>query len=45
MIFRVEPISRTAVEVRMGKLRNGKATGKDEVNGETVKDGDDTVVD
>ena len=26
-----EPIRRTEVEVRVGKLKNGKAAGKDEV--------------
>ena len=29
----------------MGKLKNGKATGKDEVIGEMIKGGDDRVVD
>ena len=29
--FGGEPIASTKVEVRVGKLKNGKATGKDEV--------------
>ena len=32
--FRGEPIGRTKVEVRVGKLKNGKA----EVTGEMIKD-------
>ena len=32
------------VEVRVGKLKNEKAAGKDEVTGEIVKGGDDMVV-
>ena len=32
--LRVEPIRRTKVEVRVGKLKNRKATGKDEGKGE-----------
>ena len=40
-----EPIRRLKVEVRVGKLKNGKATGKDEVIGEMIKGGDDRVVD
>ena len=40
-----EPIKRIEVEVRMKKLKNGKASGKDEVTGETVKGGGDMVVD
>ena len=32
-----EPIGRSEVEVRMGKLKNGKAAGKDRVIGETIK--------
>ena len=37
--FRGEPINRTEIEVRVGKL-NGKAAGKDEVTGKMVKGGD-----
>ena len=29
----------------MGKLKNGKATGKDEIAGEMLKGGDDRVED
>ena len=29
--FRGEPIRRTKVDVRVGKLKNGKVTSKDEV--------------
>ena len=38
-------IGRCEVQVRVGKLKNGKATGKDEIPGEMIKDGDDRVVD
>ena len=31
-------------EVRVGKLKNGKATGKDEITGEMIKGGLDLVV-
>ena len=37
--FGGEPIKRTEVEVRVGKLKNGKAAGKDEVTGEMIKSG------
>ena len=30
---------------RVGKLKNGKAAGKDEITGEIIKGGGDTVVD
>ena len=33
------------VEVRVGKLKNGKAAGKDKVTGEVVKCGGNRVVD
>ena len=33
------------VEVRVGKLKNGKAAGKDEVTGEMIKGGGDGAVD
>ena len=29
----------------MGKLKNGKASGKDEITGEIINGGDDRVVD
>ena len=32
-----ESIMRTEVEVRMGKLKNGKAAGRNEVTGEMIK--------
>ena len=37
--FLEEPIMRTEVEVKVGKLKNGKAAGKDEFTGEMVKGG------
>ena len=42
--FRGEPIRRTEVELRVGKLMNGKAAGKDEVTGEMIKGGGNRVV-
>ena len=39
--FGREPIKRTEVEVRVAKLKNGKATGKDEVTREMIKVGGD----
>ena len=35
--FGGEPIGRAEVELRVGKLKNGKATGKDEITGEMIK--------
>ena len=35
--FGGEPIGSAEVEVRVGKLKNGKATGKDEITGEMIK--------
>ena len=35
--FGGEPIRRTEVKVRVGKLKDGKAAGKDEVTGEMIK--------
>ena len=35
--FRGEPISRAEVEVRVGKLKNGTAAGKDEITEEFIK--------
>ena len=43
--FGGEPIGRAKVEVRVRKLKNGKAAGKDEITGEMVKGGGDIVVD
>ena len=43
--FGGEPIGRAEVEVRVGKLKNGKAAGKDEITGEMVEGGGDRVVD
>ena len=43
--FRGEPIERAEVEVRLVKLKNGKAAGKDETTGEVIKGGGDRVVD
>ena len=43
--FGGEPIKRTEVEVRVGKLKNEKAAGKDEVTGEMIKGGGNKVVD
>ena len=40
-----EPIRRTEVQVRVGKLKKGKAAGKDEVTGEMVKHEDYMLVD
>ena len=43
--FGGEPIGRAEVEVRMGKLKNGKAADKDEITREMIKGGGDRVVD
>ena len=43
--FGGEPIGRAEVEMRVGKLKNGKATTKDEITGEMKKGGGDRVVD
>ena len=43
--FGGEPIARAEVEVRVGKLKNRKAAGKDKITGEMIKGGDDRVVD
>ena len=37
--FGGEPIRRTEVEVRVGKLKNGKAAGKDDFKREKIKGG------
>ena len=43
--FGGEPIGRAEVEVRVGKLKNGKAAGKDEITREIIKVECDRVVD
>ena len=43
--FGVEPTGRAEVEVRVGKLKNIKVAGKDEVREEIVKGGSDWVLD
>ena len=42
--FGGEPIRRREVEVRVRKLKNGKAAGKDEVTGKMIKGGGNWVV-
>ena len=42
--FGGESIGRAAVEVRVGKLKNGKAAGKGEITGEMIKGGGGSVV-
>ena len=43
--FGGEPVGRAEVEVRVDKLKNGKAAGKDEITGEMIKGGSGKVVD
>ena len=43
--FRGEPNGRAEVEVRVGRFKNGKAAGKDEITGEIIKGGGYEVVD
>ena len=43
--FGGKPIRRTEVEARVGKLKNRKAAGKDEIIGEMIKGGGNMVVD
>ena len=43
--FGAEPIIRAGVEVRVGKLKNGKVAGGDEITGEMIKGGGDRMVD
>ena len=43
--FGGEPIGRVEVEVRVAKLKNGKAAGKDEITGEMIESECDRVVD
>ena len=40
-----EPIKRTNFEARVGKLKNKKSAGKDEVTEEMIKDESNRVVD
>ena len=40
-----EAIGRAEVEVRVGRLKNGKATGMDEITGEMIKGRSDKGVD
>ena len=42
--FRGEPIGRAEVEVRVGKLKNGKAAGGNEITEEIIKGRGDRVV-
>ena len=42
--FGGETIGRAEVELRMGRLKNGKAAGKDEIIGEMIKGGGDRVM-
>ena len=42
--FGGEPIRIAEVEVRVGKLKNRKATGQDEITGDMIKGGGDSVV-
>ena len=42
--FGGEQIGRPEVEVRMGKLKNGKAASKDDITGDMIKGGGDRVV-
>ena len=41
--IRGEPIGRAEVEVRVFKIKNEKAAGKDEITGEMIKGGDRVV--
>ena len=43
--FGGEPIGTPEAEVRVGKLKNGKAAVKDEITGEMINGGGDRVVD
>ena len=43
--FGGEPIGKAEVEVRVGKLKNGKDAGWDEITGEMIQGGGDRVVD
>ena len=41
--FGGEPIGRAEVEVRVCKVKNGKAAGKNKITGEMIKGGDRVV--
>ena len=43
--FGGEPIGRADAEVRVGKFKNGKTAGKNEITGEIIKGGGDRVAD
>ena len=43
--FGGELIGRAEVKLRVGKLKNGKVAGKDEVTGEMIKGGGSQLVD
>ena len=43
--LRGEAIGRAEVEIRVGKLKTGKAAGRNEITKEMIKGGDDRVVD
>ena len=43
--FGGEPVARPEVEVSVGKLKNGKAAGNDELTGEMMKGRSDRMVD
>ena len=43
--FGGEPTGKAAAEARVGKIKNGKASGKDEITGEIIKGGGDREVD
>ena len=45
MGFGGEPIGRAEVEVIVGKLKNGKAAGKDEISEEMINGGGDGAID
>ena len=42
--FGGEPIGSSEVELRVGKLKNGKTASRDEITGEMIKGGGDRVV-
>ena len=42
--FGGEPIGRAEIEVRVGKLKNGRAAGGDEITREIIKGGGGRVV-
>ena len=44
MGFGGEPVGIAEIEMRVGKLKNGKAAGKDQITGEMIKGGGDSVV-